>query len=131
VTVAQWILLVEVSGTLVTIALRLVGREPVTWRYAFAVIWPLVLLIAAVSGVAWLVGRKFMGDEHWDKPAGRAEEACSVCGGELVAFDELERRARAAIDGKSDDVAADCRLFAPIVLDFVRKHRWDQEARPG
>lgn len=134
-TVGQWILLVEVAGTVVVIAARLVGRERVTWRFAFSFVWPLVVLIVAVELLAKLVGHKFMGDKDWYKPPPRRgddpdDDLCPVCKGHtLVPFDELEERANAVIDGKSEDLAADCRAFAPIVKHFVRKHRWDAETR--
>jgi hypothetical protein len=127
-TVNQWIGIVEIGGTVLLIVGRCAVGEKLTWRYAFSFIWPL-LLLALILG---LMGRA-IGGKNWDKPAPRRghedDHLCPVCHkGALIPFDELDQRAQAVIDGKSPDIAADCKLFAPIVKNFVRQHRWDKDA---
>ncbi len=128
-TTVQWIFTIEVSGTVLLIIGRFAIGEKLTWRYAFSFIWPLFMLALGLGLLA-----KAIGGKDWDKPApvrGHEDDhLCPVCHkGALVPFDELDARAQLVIDGKSKDIAADCKLFAPIVQNFVRQHRWDKDAR--
>jgi len=119
-TLGQQLFYYEIGGTVVWALLRL-RNEKFSWRIAMSFLWPMLVFILALG-----LFMKWIGGKDWDKVPLRDEDAgkCPVCHkGELVPFDELEERAQAVIDGKSEDIAADCKLFAPIVLKFVKDHK--------
>lgn len=126
-TTGSWILLIELVGTILWIGLRVIFHEKWTWRYLFTFTWPITLAVLIIGALTWLVGKIIFRDPRWDDPNGGAEPpTCEVCGGKaLLSFDDLTRRAELAEQGKSEDVMDDLKLFAPIVKDFVRKHRWE------
>ena len=126
-SLATILLLVWAVGTILWIGIRLILHERFTWRYLFSVTWPVTLATLVVGALVWLVGKVILKDPRWDDPNGAAPEPeCEVCGKKaLFSFDELTRRAELAEKGESADPADDLKLFAPIVKNFVRQHRWD------
>jgi len=111
---------IEIIGTVVWGLLRL-RSEKFSWRIAMSWLWPLIVFLILLG-----LFMRWVGGKDWDKVPKRNEDEdkCPVCHkGELVPFDELEERAEAVIAGKSEDIAADCKLFAPIVLKFIKDHK--------